>query len=126
LADNALIYPLRKKRKRRNGTRTSAPQNRTQSSTENFDDLILFFAPIRVQTNAGQRTALLTRGTQKRTQSPAENLAALIVLVTHTRRPLPPLLPDKPIPADPSADPANPQLQPRPLNRDTAGTRLHS
>jgi hypothetical protein len=83
----------------------------------------LFFAPIRAQTSVGQRTELLTRATQKRTQSSAENLAALIALVAYTCRPLPPLLPDKPIPVDPSAVPANLQLQPRPLNRAALGTR---
>ena len=102
--------------------RTSAPQNRTQWSTDNYHDLILFFAPIRAQTSGGQRTELLTR-TQTRRQSSAENLAALIALVAYTCRPLPPLLPDKPIPVDPSAVPANLQLQPRPLNRATPATR---
>ena len=119
LADKAPLFPLRKKRKRRNGTRTSAPQNRTQWSTENFHDLILFFA----QTSGSQRSALLTRGTQKRTQSSTENFAALIALVADACRPLPPLLPDKPIDTDTNADPANLQLQPRPFNRAAPGIR---
>jgi hypothetical protein len=44
LADNSLAFPLRKKWKRRNETRTSAAQKPAQSLVTSFSDLILFFA----------------------------------------------------------------------------------
>jgi hypothetical protein len=44
LADKALVFPLRKKWKKRNGTRTSAAQKPAQSLRTTFPDLILFFA----------------------------------------------------------------------------------
>jgi hypothetical protein len=46
LADKTLAFPLRKKRKRRNGTRTSAAQKPAQSVVTSFPALSLFFAQI--------------------------------------------------------------------------------
>jgi hypothetical protein len=111
---------------KRGTERARAPQNRTQSSAEDFADPILFFVPIHallMHTSGGQRAALLITAPQNRTQSSAKNLADLISPLAQTCRALPPLGPDEPIVVDPRVDPEDLQLRPRPHNRATPTTR---